>query len=1069
MTDLGAVDQNLTLPAVSEGTVTWVSDKPEILDNTGVIYQDAVTGDSETVNLYAIVNNSGVKTVQKYEVTVNKEVKVPSELDDLDINEIVGDQPADALVKGFTLPAQTAGGTQITWTSSDASVIEIVNGTQAVIKPGDALKNAALTAEITVGGQKISRVFPLGVAAAGPMDAELDINEIVGQDLSDIQADFTLPEETKSGYPVTWESSLPESLFVHGGKAYVIRQIDPTDVTLSALIVKDGVENRVDYKLTIGKAPEVTSFLVNENFENIEVGKLPENTAVNQWGKDASISDDNPNIDIGVQQENETNKVLNVHHIEADGNQHGMMHLSFNAPKRGTIAVEYRYRYVVTDGGTPAKNTNANVWVNQTTGHTVAPSGNFVRLPFNDGFVVAQLGGSISERMNYANGNWHTMKAWLDLDQGLVTAYVDDQVLCKDAPKFQGDGAMRLQIGFDSANRGRCQLDDIKIYIDPVSVVTNYAKSIDLGDLSAVMKDLEIPDKTPLGDADIMWVSSNPEVISTTGKVNHPTDKDSVSVTLWALVENEGNRSLRTFNAIVPRLKTDEESVALDFADLNLATAGLLLADELHLPTVGAQGSTITWSSSHPAIIANDGKVSRIPYDTEKITEVTLTATVSKGNAAAKSKTFTFRVPERNYVLDATVTGSSSLGNKRFEFIKDNDSTTAWAPSADDKEQTLTITLPKAKMVNMIKVNGSCGSVSMSYQTEGNNTYQRLGSGMAVEFSPKLVKTVKFEFTDVEEISSIGIYYTLTDQEAVEKDMEALNLGDLNSVTSNIKIPTVGAVCGSKITAKSSDTRYLSDKGAVTRPSASEGDVDVVLTLTFTFGNYSVSKDYTVHILKNTSGGSGGGSGSGSSHAGGGSGTPNVAPPVTNPDNGGTQDAFPDIKDITWAKAAINNFAAKGFINGNEAGNFEPDRMISREEFLKMVLNAFGLKTGGATCDFADVPEDSWYYGYVATAYQLGIVNGVGDGKFGSGQPILRCDMAVMIQKAAEAANLNRNAGVEKQFADEADIPAYAIESVKNLSGLGVINGFEDNTFRPADEASRAQAVVMLYNYLNRK
>lgn len=87
--------------------------------------------------------------------------------------------------------------------------------------------------------------------------------------------------------------------------------------------------------------------------------------------------------------------------------------------------------------------------------------------------------------------------------------------------------------------------------LDPVSIVKNYAASIDLGDISNVVKDLEMPEKTPLGDADILWVSSNPEVISTTGKVNNPKEGDSIPVTLWALVESDGIRSIKRFDVNV--------------------------------------------------------------------------------------------------------------------------------------------------------------------------------------------------------------------------------------------------------------------------------------------------------------------------------------------------------------------------------------------------------------------------------------------------------------------------------------------------------------------------------------
>ena len=56
-----------------------------------------------------------------------------------------------------------------------------------------------------------------------------------------------------------------------------------------------------------------------------------------------------------------------------------------------------------------------------------------------------------------------------------------------------------------------------------------------------------------------------------------------------------------------------------------------------------------------------------------------------------------------------------------------------------------------------------------------------------------------------------------------------------------------------------------------------------------------------------------------------------------------------------------------------------------------------------------------------------------------------------------------------KEFTDNTDISDYAAEAVGFLSGLGILNGFEDNSFRPRESLNRAQAAVItdaLYNLL---
>ena len=57
----------------------------------------------------------------------------------------------------------------------------------------------------------------------------------------------------------------------------------------------------------------------------------------------------------------------------------------------------------------------------------------------------------------------------------------------------------------------------------------------------------------------------------------------------------------------------------------------------------------------------------------------------------------------------------------------------------------------------------------------------------------------------------------------------------------------------------------------------------------------------------------------------------------------------------------------------------------------------------------------------------------------------------------------------ELAFADNDDIDDYAKDAVAYLSSYGVINGFEDNTFRPAAYCTRAQAARILCGGLNVK
>jgi len=93
---------------------------------------------------------------------------------------------------------------------------------------------------------------------------------------------------------------------------------------------------------------------------------------------------------------------------------------------------------------------------------------------------------------------------------------------------------------------------------------------------------------------------------------------------------------------------------------------------------------------------------------------------------------------------------------------------------------------------------------------------------------------------------------------------------------------------------------------------------------------------------------------------------------------------FADVKEnATYAEAVIT-LSSLGLLKGDDKGNFNPDKTITRAEFSAVVCRMLGLGDPGKTATiFTDVPADHWASGYVQLANQMGIVKGYGDGTFG--------------------------------------------------------------------------------------
>lgn len=183
-----------------------------------------------------------------------------------------------------------------------------------------------------------------------------------------------------------------------------------------------------------------------------------------------------------------------------------------------------------------------------------------------------------------------------------------------------------------------------------------------------------------------------------------------------------------------------------------------------------------------------------------------------------------------------------------------------------------------------------------------------------------------------------------------------------------------------------------------------------------------------------------------------------------NADEGSTQqyEYFTDIGGFSWAKTAINSLYEKGVISGRATGQFAPESEITREEFIKLLVVLFKItKTDDNPLAFTDVTAEQWFYPYIKTAKAAGITGGMTDTLFGAGMPITRQDAAVMLARCISEYQLEEQD--KTPFGDIESVSGYAQQSVSLIQRLGIINGYEDGTFRPNRFITRAEAATILY------
>lgn len=179
--------------------------------------------------------------------------------------------------------------------------------------------------------------------------------------------------------------------------------------------------------------------------------------------------------------------------------------------------------------------------------------------------------------------------------------------------------------------------------------------------------------------------------------------------------------------------------------------------------------------------------------------------------------------------------------------------------------------------------------------------------------------------------------------------------------------------------------------------------------------------------------------------------------PVT-PQNKG----FADVTSAHWAYQYVTGLAEKGIIGGYDDNTYKPEKNVTREEFVKMVVNATGLYDVSASCEFTDVKPGDWHYLYVASAFKNDVVSGIDETLFGTGRNITRQDVAVIAARLLKTFRDTLPETGDAVLTDFDTVSDYAQDSVNLLSAMGIINGFDDGTFRPHNALTRAEAATII-------
>lgn len=361
-----------------------------------------------------------------------------------------------------------------------------------------------------------------------------------------------------------------------------------------------------------------------------------------------------------------------------------------------------------------------------------------------------------------------------------------------------------------------------------------------------IISDLFLPVEGENGSS-ISWVSSNTSVVNSNGKVTRPsyTEGDQ-TVTLTATISKGAANAEKTFVIVVKALEqTDEAKVAADYLwlteaqILNENSALNQIIGDLSLPTLGQNGSRISWTSNYPLIVDTTGVVTRPTY-VQGDREVFLRATISKG-AANMDKTFVVVVKALEQPDEAKVE-ADHLWLTRYLILKDNSGWNQvigdlYLPNLGQNGSSISWTSSNPDFVN------STGKVTRPTYAQGNQTViltATISKGSAQMLKEFTVEVKALEQTDEEVVLDALVWLS---------ELMVNANGDLSQVTKDLTLPSY-PYNGATITWSSSNTSIIGIDGKVTRPAYTKGDQEVTLTVTIRKGSALQQKSYDILVKR---------------------------------------------------------------------------------------------------------------------------------------------------------------------------------------------------------------------------
>ena len=155
---------------------------------------------------------------------------------------------------------------------------------------------------------------------------------------------------------------------------------------------------------------------------------------------------------------------------------------------------------------------------------------------------------------------------------------------------------------------------------------------------------------------------------------------------------------------------------------------------------------------------------------------------------------------------------------------------------------------------------------------------------------------------------------------------------------------------------------------------------------------------------------------------------------------------------------SLDRLVSWGIMRGDQYGNLDPARDITRAEFASMLNRTFGYQQTGAQ-PFRDVVTSNWYYDDISIAYTAGYFEGTSNTTASPNSTLTREQAATLLCRNLMLQPLS---GEDLAFTDSREASSWSRGYIKAAAEEGILVGDPGGTFRPRDNITRGEVAIML-------